>query len=43
LRVKTDSGVIRGVVLEGFVLPVRAVFDEAKMLAVLQAILSSDD
>lgn len=43
LRTKADSGVIRSAVIERFVLPVRAVFDEAEMLAALQAILSSDD
>jgi Uma2 family endonuclease len=43
LQVKADSGVIRSVVIEHFILPVRAVFDEVEMLAALQAILSSDD
>ncbi len=43
LRAKTDSGVIRSVVLEGWALLTRAVFDEKELLMALQAILSNDD
>lgn len=42
LRIKTDSGIVRSTVIEGLVLPVRAIFDEAEMLKALQAILSGD-
>ena len=43
LRRKTDSGIIRSVVLEGFAIPVRAIFDQSEKIAALRAILSSDD
>ncbi|MEA3338551.1 MAG: Uma2 family endonuclease [Chloroflexota bacterium] len=43
LRVKTDSGVIRSIVIENFAIPVRAVFDGTEMLATLQTILGDDD
>jgi len=43
LRVRTDTGTVRSVVLAGFAIPVRAVFDEAEMVAAIEAILSSDD
>ncbi len=43
LRRKTDSGIIRSVVLEGFAMPVRAIFDQSEKIAALRAILSSDD
>ena len=43
LQVKADSGVIRSIVIEHFILPLRAVFDEAEMLAALQVTLSNDD
>ncbi|RLC80534.1 MAG: Uma2 family endonuclease [Chloroflexi bacterium] len=43
LRIKTDSGTIRSVVLGGFAVPVRAIFDEDEKIAALQAILSSED
>jgi len=42
LRLKTDTGIVQSIVLEGFALPVRAVFDESEKLAALEAILSSD-
>lgn len=42
LRVKSDTGVIRSLVLEGFAIPIRAAFDEAEKIAALEAILSND-
>ena len=42
LRVKTDTGTVQSVVIEGFAIPTRAVFDETKVVAALEAILSSD-
>jgi Uma2 family endonuclease len=42
LHVKSDTGTIRSVVLENFAIPVRAVFDEAKKIAALEAFLSND-
>ena len=41
LRVKSDSGLIRSVVVEGCAIPVRAAFDEAEMLAALRTIVSA--
>ena len=41
LRVKTDTGTIQSVVLAGFVIPVRAIFDESEKIAALGAILSA--
>ncbi|MBL7064197.1 MAG: Uma2 family endonuclease [Anaerolineae bacterium] len=42
LRVKTDTGVIRSLVIEGFAILARAVFDETENIAVLRAMLGSD-
>ncbi len=38
LRLKTDTGTIRSVVLTGFAVPVRAVFDEAEKVTALEMI-----
>jgi len=45
LRVKTDTGVVRSVIIAGLALPVRAVFDEAEKekLAAVQAMLANDE
>lgn len=40
LRVKTDTGTVRSVAVEGFAVPVRAVFDEAEKLAAVRGILT---
>jgi hypothetical protein len=37
--VKTKSGIIESVVVEGFEIPVRAIFDSAQQFVALQAIL----
>ncbi len=41
LRVKTDSGEVRCVAVEGLIVPVRATFDTAAKLAAVQEILES--
>jgi Uma2 family endonuclease len=41
LHVKTDSGTLRSVAVEGFTVPVRAVFDEAEKLATAREIITA--
>jgi Uma2 family endonuclease len=41
LRVKTNTGTVRSVAVEGFTVPVRAVFDEAEKLAAVREILAA--
>lgn len=41
LHVKTDTGTLRSVAVEGFTVPVRAVFDEAGKLAAVREILTA--
>jgi Uma2 family endonuclease len=40
LHVKTDTGTIRSTAIEGFAIPVRAIFDQAEKIAAVQAILN---
>ncbi len=40
LHVKTDTGTARSIAIEGFAVPVRAVFDETKKLAAVRDILN---
>ncbi len=42
LRIKTDTGTMHSVVLKGFAIPMRAIFDESKKLAAAQDILRND-
>ena len=42
LRVKSDTGTVQSLVIEGFSIPVQAIFDESEMLAALRAILSAN-
>ncbi len=41
LRVKMDTGTLRSIAVEGFTIPVRAVFDEAEKLAAVREILAA--
>jgi len=40
LHVKTDTGTVRSTAIEGFAVPVRAVFDEAQKIAAVRDILN---
>lgn len=42
LRVKAMTGVVESLMVEGFVIPVRALFDEAEQFAALQALLGRE-
>ena len=42
LHVKINSGTVRSVAVEGFAVPVRAVFDEDVRLAAVRAISDAD-
>ncbi|MEE8391341.1 MAG: Uma2 family endonuclease [Anaerolineae bacterium] len=42
LRVKTDTGMVRSIAVEGLAVPVRAVFDEAEKIAAVREILSGE-
>ena len=42
LRVKTDTGIMRSIAVEGLAVPVRAVFDEAEKITTVQEILSRE-
>jgi Uma2 family endonuclease len=41
LRVKTNTGVVQSVAIEGLTVPVRAAFDEAEKLAAVRAMLEN--
>jgi Uma2 family endonuclease len=43
LRVKTDTGTVRSIVIGGFAVPVRAVFDETEKIVTMQKILGSGE
>jgi Uma2 family endonuclease len=42
LRIKTDTGTVRSITVEGFAVSVRAVFDEAEKIAAVHEILESE-